>query len=307
MIIDNFKGELKKDEKMSNHTTWKVGGVAKYLALPYDEVDVELAVSYCLKESIRYCIIGNGSNVLFTDDNFDGMVIKTTGGLKEKKTLFYQNDTVISYFSAGNMMGDILNFSLRHGLAGLEFLSGIPATFGGVLKMNAGAFNSEIKDIIEWINFYSPEVGFISKRRNELSFSYRRLDVPKDWIILGGAVRLTKDKREAIQERINNNLKKRKETQPLNEPTCGSVFKNPKGDYAGRIIEELGLKGFQVGGAKISEKHANFIVNTGRATAKDILTLIEMIKQKVWLKKELLLEEEVVIMNKNTGSKVSIV
>lgn len=307
MIIKNFRGELRSSEKMSNHTTWKIGGVVKYLAIPYDEIDVELIVSYCLKESMKYWTIGNGSNVLFPDESLDGVVIKTNAGLKDKKAIVYKENVAILYFSAGNMVGDILNFVVRHGLAGLEFLAGIPATFGGLLKMNAGAFNCEIKDMVEWINFFSPTEGFITKKRDELNFSYRKLDVPKEWIILGGAVRLTRAKTDRIQELINNNVKKRKDTQPLNEPTCGSVFKNPAGDYAGRIIEELGLKGYHVGGAKISEKHANFIVNTGNATAKDILTLIEMIKQKVWLKKQLLLEEEVVIINKNTGTKVSVV
>lgn len=305
--INNFSGSIMENEQLCKHTTWKIGGVAKYLALASDENDVKRVVSYCIENTIPYCVIGNGSNILFSDDGFDGVVIKTAEGLKAKTVLSFGDESVITYFGAGNIVSELLNFSVRYGLSGLEFLAGIPATFGGILKMNAGAFNTEIKDIVEWINIYSPKEDFVTKRKNDLVFRYRMLELANDCIILGGALRLKKDSPELIQKRIAENQLKKKESQPINLFTCGSVFKNPPGDYAGRIIDEMGLKGLQVGGARISEKHANFIVNTGNATAKDVLTLIEMVKQKVWLKKQLLLEEEVVIINKNKGVKASVV
>ncbi len=301
--INNFSGSIIENEQLSKHTTWKIGGVAKYLVLTSDENDVKRIISYCEEHVIPYCVIGNGSNVLFSDEGFDGAVIKTAEGIKGKTVLSFDNETVTAYFGAGNIVSELLNFSVRYGLSGLEFLAGIPATFGGILKMNAGAFNCEIKDIVEWINIYSPKEGFVTKKKNELVFRYRMLELSNDSVILGGALRLKKDSPELIQKRIAENQSKKKESQPINLFTCGSVFKNPPGDYAGRIIDEMGLKGVQIGGARISEKHANFIVNTGNATAKDVLTLIEMVKQKVWLKKQLLLEEEVVIINKNKGVK----
>jgi len=304
--INNFSGIIAENECLCNHTTWRIGGVARYLALTSDENDVKRVISYCVENEIPYCVIGNGSNVLFPDEGFDGVVIKTSNGLKQKVPLLFDKESVISYFGAGNKVGEILNFSIRYGLSGFEFLAGIPATFGGLLKMNGGAFNNEIKDLIEWVNIFSLRDGFVTKNKNELIFHYRMLELPDDCVILGGAVRLKKDSPQSVQNKISDNHTKKRESQPINLPTCGSVFKNPQGEFAGRIIDELGLKGLQVGGARISEKHANFIVNTGRATAKDVLTLIEMVKQKVWLKRRLILEEEVVIINKNKGLKASV-
>ncbi len=305
--IEGFRGEIREKEPLNNHTTWKVGGVAKYLFSPTDFKDLELAVLYCVKNAIPYVMLGNGSNVLFPDEGFDGIVIKTTGGLKERCIIKNEGDGAILYFGAGNLVGEIINFTVRNGLSGIEFLAGIPASFGGVLKMNAGAFNSEIMQFVEWINFFSETDGFVTMEKKYLQYGYRKLETQNGYIISGAAVKLIKDTPEKIMERIKGYHSRKTATQPLNEPTCGSVFKNPAGDYAGRIIEELGLKGFQVGGAKVSEKHANFIVNTGKATAKDILTLIETIKQKVWLKKQLVLEEEVVIINKNKGTRAKVI
>lgn len=304
MVIENYRGEMLLNERMSQYTTWKIGGKARYFALPKDSNDVAKLLDYCHRDKVRYVLIGNGSNILFPDEDFDGMVICLKKGLKGKEIISYTDDGALIYVGAGEMVSEILSFCLRNRLAGLEFLAGVPATFGGLVKMNGGAFGNEIKDVLEWVNFYISNKGFVTKIREELRFGYRKLDAPSDWVILGGAVRLKFDDEINIRERIRENVMKRKNSQPLSEKTCGSVFKNPPGDYAGRIIEELGLKGYRVGGAKVSEKHANFIVNTGNATAKDVLTLIEMIKQKVWYKKGVILEEEVVIINKSGGAKV---
>lgn len=298
--IENFSGTILEKEPLKNHTTWKVGGAARFMAFVKDEADLKEVVIYCKNNNVPFYVLGNGSNVLFGDDGYDGVIIKTNRGLKEKTPIRYGEKDVLLYFGAGNMISELLTFSVRHGLSGIEFLVGIPATFGGVLKMNAGAFNCEIKDFVEWINFFSPKEGFFTKIREELSYSYRCLNIPKEHIILGGAVRLERKEKKVILELIRKYMGKKKETQPLDLPSCGSVFKNPVGDYAGRIIDELGLKGLQVGGARISEKHGNFIINTGNATAKDILTLMEMVKQKIWLKKKIVLEEEVVIIKQNT-------
>lgn len=307
MKIEGFNGQILEKEKLKYHCTWKVGGVADYLVIPKDVFDIERVVSYCIKNSLFYYVIGNGSNILFPDEGIQGVVIKIANSLKEKVIVKYGKEFSNVYFGAGNYANEAISFTIKAGMSGLEFLAGIPASFGGILKMNAGAFNTEIMQLVEFINIYSYQNGFMTIGKQDLDYAYRRLSLPKDSVILGGMVKLMNSTAKAVQEKVLANHEKRRATQPLNANTCGSVFKNPSGDYAGRIIEELGLKGFQVGGAKISEKHANFIENTGNASAKDMLTLIEMIKQKVWLKKQLVLEEEVVIINKNKGSKVSII
>jgi len=179
-------------------------------------------------------------------------------------------------------------------LEGMEFISGIPGCVGGLLKMNAGAFGNEISNLVEWINVYSPYTGSLSLKREDLKFSYRKLELSDDFVILGAGFCLKRGNKIAMKNKIEEYLQLRKEKQPLGQPSCGSVFKNPKEGPAGKIIEEVGLKGYQVGGARISDIHANFIINTGNATAKDILTLIELIKQRVWIKKGITLEEEVV-------------
>lgn len=304
--IENFEGSILENEPLSRHTTWKVGGPARHLVLPQDEKDVETAVDYALKNGMSYYILGGGSNVLIPDEGVEGLVIKMASGLNRIACVYHKKDDKGVYLGAGTTVKELMAFIIKAELSGLEFLAGIPASLGGLLKMNAGAWGQEILDLVEWINVLMPRKGLTTLGKKELKFGYRRLEMPEDWIIMGALLTLKKSTRSAVQEKITANHKQRKEKQPLEMPSCGSVFKNPPGDFAGRIIEEIGMKGFQVGGAKISDKHANFIINAGNATAKDILTLIEVIKQKVWMKKNIMLEEEVVMVNlkKKVSAKV---
>jgi len=295
--IEGFEGQILENEPLNLHNTWKIGGKAKYVVFPSDEKDLEKVVSYAIKYSIPWYIIGNGSNILFPDDGIDGILIKTTKGLKNKVVIRHDKDKSIVFFGAGIISSEALSYLLKMELSGLEFIAGIPGSVGGILKMNAGAFGKEIKDNIAWINFFSIKDGFTTKGIENLDFQYRRLKISEDYIITGGAFILEHSKSDIIRKNIENFQKLRKERQPVGQPSCGSVFKNPEGIPAGKLIEEVGLKGFQVGGARVSDIHANFIINTGNATAKDILTLIELIKQKVWLKKGIMLEEEVIQIN----------
>lgn len=294
--IENFEGKIMINEPLANHTTWRIGGNAKYYLIPSDEKDLEIAIEYAKKNGIFWCVIGNGSNVLFPDEGIDGIVLDLKG-LKSKGCINYDREEVIVYFGAGILSGEMIAYIIKMELEGLEFLAGIPGTIGGFLKMNAGAFGSEISKGTLWINLFVQEKGMITLKKDKLDFSYRKLNVPKDSVILGGAFSLRRSSKAEIRNRVENYLNKRRNSQPYGQPSCGSVFKNPPDNYAGKLIEEVGLKGFQVGGARVSEVHANFIVNTGNATSKDILTLIELIKQKVWLKKGIMLEEEIVQIN----------
>lgn len=292
--IEGFEGQILVDEPLSSHCTWKIGGVAKLVIFPNDEKDLKLVFEYAKKNSMSCYIIGNGSNVLFPDDGIDGVVIKMNRGFKNKCLIAYDGNDVIAYFGAGVLASELISYLVKMELEGLEFISGIPGCIGGLLKMNAGAFGSEIGNFVEWINVYNHDNGTITLKKKDLRFSYRKLELSDDFIILGGAFCLKKGNKFTIKERIENYQKIRREKQPYGQPSCGSVFKNPKEGPAGKIIEEVGLKGFQVGGARVSDIHANFIINTGNATSKDVLTLIELIKQKVWIKKGITLEEEVI-------------
>ncbi|MCX7990765.1 MAG: UDP-N-acetylmuramate dehydrogenase [Proteobacteria bacterium] len=297
--MENFTGRIEKNFSLKDLTTWKIGGEARYVFFPIDRKDVEIAVSYAKRESLPYFVMGNGSNILAGDQFFDGVIINLKEGLKEKTVVNFFEDEIEIYLGAGNLVPEIIKFLIREELTGLEFLAGIPATLGGLLRMNAGAFDDEIMKFVKKINFYNPQRGFYSLPKEQVRFGYRRLEIDDGTVILGASMILKNGKRDEIKEKISSFIGRRKEKQPLDLPSCGSVFKNPEGSYAGKIIEELGLKGYQVGGAKISEKHANFIVNTGSASAKDVLTLIELIKQKAYLKKGIVLKEEVYYFNIN--------
>lgn len=292
--IEGFDGQILENESLSSHCTWKIGGVAKYIAFPQDEKDLELVLDMAKKNDMPWYVVGNCSNILFPDDGIDGIVIKMNRGFKNKGCVRYDGGDVITYFGAGVTSWEVISYLVKMELEGLEFISGIPGCVGGLLKMNAGAFGDEVGNFVEWINVYNPYSGAFTLQRKDLKFTYRKLELSDDLILIGGAFRLRKGSGDYIKRRVDEFQNIRKQKQPLGQASCGSVFKNPKEGPAGKIIEEVGLKGFQVGGARISDVHANFIINTGNATAKDILTLIELIKQKVWIKKGIRLEEEVV-------------
>lgn len=305
--MEDFTGRVEKNFSLKNLTTWKIGGEAKFVLFPRDRKDVEIAISFAVKENIPYYIMGNGSNILAGDDFFEGVIINLKEGLKEKSIINLSNEEVEVYIGAGNLTSEIIKFVMREEIEGLEFIAGIPATIGGLLKMNGGAFGNEIIQDVKSINFFNPERGFYSLPKEKLNYGYRYLEVDEKTVILGAIFLLKTSKREIIKKNISLCMERRKQSQPLDMPSCGSVFRNPEGSYAGKIIEELGLKGYKVGGAMISEKHANFIVNMGNATAKDILTLIELIKQKAYLKKGIILQEEVKYFNMNKNIKAMVI
>jgi UDP-N-acetylmuramate dehydrogenase len=281
-------GKLLVNEKMAKYTSWRVGGLADAMYLPADKQDL---INFIKNQSadIPLFWLGLGSNLLVRDGGIRGLVINTRGRLKEMKLT--EKGTV--YVEAGVPCAHIARFCAEQGLTGAEFLAGIPGTMGGALKMNAGAFGGETWLIVKTVEMIN-RAGTVTKRgADEFEISYRSVKgLISEWF-LAAELQLTAGDTTHSQEQIKALLEKRNLTQPTNQPTCGSVFKNPPGDYAARLIELAGLKGYTIGGACVSEKHANFIVNTGQATAADIEALIEHIKTQVKSQHGVCLQTEV--------------
>lgn len=276
------KGILLEHEPMSRHTSWRVGGIADRFYRPADINDLAEYLKH-LDSGEPIFWLGLGSNLLVNDGGIRGTVICTSGVINKIKSL----DETHIYVEAGVPSPKLAKFSARLGLTGAEFLSGIPGTFGGALKMNAGAVGGETWDIVESIETIDAQ-GKIHKRTVEdFNISYRHVEKKnktasetEEWFV-SAVVKLAIGNKEESLQKIKNHLNRRGATQPTQQPNAGSVFRNPEGDYAARLIESSGLKDFCIGGACVSEKHANFIINTGTATAKDIAALIKTVHEKV--------------------------
>jgi len=268
-VIDNYM--------LKDHTTYKVGGKAICAAVPNDENDLITLLSYLRENNIKYKILGNGSNVIFNDSGYNGVIVK----LDNFNNLKILNNKVI--VGAGYPLNKLAIRVSRLGLTGLEFAAGIPGTIGGAVYMNAGAYKSDIGYVLTSIKVLTPDYKIKTMYNKDLDFHYRTsfLQKNKDYICLEATIHLMKGNSEEIMELINERKMRRLETQPLEYPSAGSVFRNPEGDFAGRLVEELGYKGKGIGGAKVSDKHANFIINSGNATGEEIKKLINEIKDKV--------------------------
>ncbi len=281
------KGSVKRSEPMKLHTTFRVGGPAEFFAEPsYDEV-LPL-VSFLKREKVPYTLIGNGSNLLVSDEGVSGVVISFGTQLAEVEV----NGNKIKA-QAGILLSRLASFAATNALSGLEFASGIPGTLGGAIAMNAGAYGGEMKDVVESVTVLEDgEVKtYLGK---EMDFSYRHsLVLDKEMIVLSVELRLTPGAEEEINATVKELNAKRVEKQPLNYPSAGSTFKRPEGYFAGKLIEEAGLRGYRRGGAQVSEKHCGFVVNTGDATAADIYGLICDVQKKVQEKFDVTLEPEV--------------
>ncbi|MGB9730954.1 MULTISPECIES: UDP-N-acetylmuramate dehydrogenase [Calditerrivibrio] len=281
---------IRSNEPLGNHCSYKTGGPARFFAEPKNNLELKLTWDFLHERNLRYIVIGNGTNVLFDDAGFDGVVLSL-----KKLNRFMIIDKNILTAGSGILLDDMVVFSIINNLSGIEHLSGIPGTVGGAIYMNAGAFDTEIKDVVYSVEIFK-DGKFTTLKASELSFSYRKSSI-KDEIIVSGSFKLNfaKNDLKKIREEI---LNKRGEKQPLEYPSCGSVFKRPSGTYAGKLIEECGLKGFSIGGAKVSEKHSNFIINFNNASSKDIKDLISHVKMVVFQKTGIKLEEEVKIIER---------
>ena len=276
------KGILLEHEPMSRHTSWRVGGIADRFYRPADINDLAEYLKHLDSDEPVFWL-GLGSNLLVNDGGIRGTVICTSGVINEIKSI----DETHIYVEAGVPSPKLAKFSARLGLTGAEFLSGIPGTFGGALKMNAGAVGGETWDIVESIETIDAQGKIYKRTVEDFNISYRHVEKKnktaseaEEWFV-SAVVKLAVGNKEESLQKIKNHLNRRGATQPTQQPNAGSVFRNPDGDYAARLIESCGLKEFCIGGACVSEKHANFIINTGTATAKDIAALIKTVHEKV--------------------------
>jgi UDP-N-acetylmuramate dehydrogenase len=280
-IVDKLKdilkeGKLYLNEPMKRHTSFKIGGPADLLVVPNNRKELLEIISLLKGEKIPFFILGNGTNLLVSEKGIRGVVIK----LSSLRNVIVESNRIIA--EAGAPLSYIANVALVHELAGFEFASGIPGTLGGAIVMNAGAYGPEMKDVVEKVEVLDGEGSILILSNEEMKFSYRHSIIQeKDWIVLRGWLSLTKGKYEDIKSKMEELNAKRRERQPLEYPSAGSTFKRPPGYYAGKLIEEAGLKGYSIGGAKVSEKHSGFIINTGNATFYDVLNLIEHIQKVV--------------------------
>ncbi|MGZ5011450.1 MAG: UDP-N-acetylmuramate dehydrogenase, partial [Methylobacter sp.] len=257
-----MKGRLLEHEKLAKYTSWRVGGPADRLYIPQDRQDLIEFIA-ALPDSEPVFWMGLGSNLLVRDGGIRGTVINTKGRLKEMRL----TDGGSVYVEAGVPCAHVARFCGENGLIGAEFLAGIPGTMGGALKMNAGAFGGETWGIVKSVEMLNPAGNVEHRMPQDFNVSYRSVKGFENEWFLSCELTLQQGDTVASQQKIKGLLEKRGATQPTNQPSCGSVFKNPQGDYAARLIEQTGLKGYMIGGACVSEKHANFIVNTGNATA----------------------------------------
>ena len=296
--VTEYLPDLKvaQDEPMSRHTSFRVGGPAKRMAFPSSGEQVVLLLDYARACGARPLVIGNGTNLLAPDAGLDRLVIDTSAGLNR---LEKGDEPEVLTAEAGVSLARLADFACKQGLAGLEFAHGIPGTVGGAVCMNAGAYDGEMKQVIENVTVLFPEEGVRTLSCGEMDFSYRHslLTDHPDAVVLRASFRLAPGDREAIHDRMRELMARRKASQPLEYPSAGSTFKRPVGYFAGTLIEQCGLKGLTVGGAQVSEKHAGFIINTGTATAADVLALIRQVQERVFAEKGVRLEPEVRIID----------
>lgn len=297
LIFNRFKdvigsGNTKIDEPMSKHTSFRVGGPADILVLPENTDELQKIIKICKSEDTSFYIVGNGSNLIVRDKGIKGVVVK----LAEKFSRFSVEDNIIEA-QAGILLSKLANVALENGLTGLEFASGIPGTLGGAVTMNAGAYNGEMKNVVFKTQYMDDNCEIRELSGEEHKFGYRTSFIQQSGgIVIKSVVKLTNGKKQDIKMLMADLNKRRKDKQPLDLPSAGSVFKRPEGYYSGKLIEDCGLKGFRIGGAEVSCKHCGFIVNAGNATGQDIINLIKYVQDNVRMKFGVELQTEVRII-----------
>jgi UDP-N-acetylmuramate dehydrogenase len=271
-------GKVEENVSLKKYTTYKVGGKARVIVYPKNIKSLTKLVKLLKDNNVKYKILGNGSNLLFSDKVYDGVLIKLSEF--NSITFFGKNKVKVG---AGVSLIKLSLMCAKRGLTGLEFASGIPGSVGGSVFMNAGAYKSDMGYVVESVKVLTPDFRVISFENKEMDFHYRTSFLQKnpEYVCLEVILKLNKGKREAIEEVISERRKRRIESQPLEYPSAGSVFRNPQDNFAGKLIEDIGLKGMVYGGAKISDKHANFIVNYDNAKSSDIKHLIDLAHDKV--------------------------
>lgn len=286
--------EMNINEKMSRHTTFKTGGPASLFIRPDSLEQLKKVVALLKRAEVSYFILGNGSNLLVSDKGYDGAIIST-----DKFTDIRLEDEKTIYAEAGVKNSAIAAFARDNSLTGFEFAAGIPGSLGGAVIMNAGAYGGEMKLIVKEVRALSPQGEIIRLDNEALRFDYRTSALKgKDFIVISALLELEKGDKDEISAQMKELALKRKEKQPLEYPSAGSTFKRPEGYFAGKLIEDSGLRGYTVGGAMVSDKHCGFVINKGGATSKDIYTLILNVQNTVYEKFGVRLEPEVILLGK---------
>jgi UDP-N-acetylmuramate dehydrogenase len=287
-IKKNLRGTVLIDEALARHTSFKIGGPADFYVIPNDEADLLTLLGLCQSEGIPRFIIGKGTNLLVSDEGFRGIVIDLSRACRN----FRIEDSVV-VAGAGILIDDLITRSIASELSGGEELSGIPGSIGGAVILNAGAFDTEIKDLLTSVKLVDVDNRIKNVSRSQIVMQYRWTDISPDAVLLEASFNLKPGIRLEIEQIRTDILACRQAKQPLSLPSAGSVFKRPPGDYAGRLIEEAGLKGLRIGDAMVSEKHANFIVNCGTASASDVYRLITEIQEVILKRFDVSLEPEI--------------
>ena len=301
MIFDKLneiitEGQVLVGEPMSLHTTFRVGGVADYYVIPGNKMEATETVRLLLAEGIPYYVLGNGSNVLVSDEGYRGVVVCISKGMDDVNV---DGDMIIA--GAGALLSKIATVALANNLTGLEFASGIPGSLGGAIVMNAGAYGGEMKDIVESVELFDTASGKVVRLSNEdMKFAYRNSIVKQHpYIVLSVSMRLAKGNSEDIRQVMNDLAVQRRQKQPLEYPSAGSTFKRPEGYFAAKLIDDAGLRGYMVGGAQVSDKHCGFVVNKDNAKASDVIALMRHVREVVDSKFGVVLEPEVCMLGED--------
>ena len=281
--------QVKTEEPMKNHTTFRVGGPAEFFVMPRTAEEVKKVIDLCRRESFPYYIIGNGSNLLVSDQGYRGVVLQI---YKEMSYIEVEENVVVA--QAGALLSAIANKALENGLTGFEFAAGIPGTLGGACVMNAGAYGGEMKDVLEEVTVLTEEGEVLTIPKENLELGYRTSIIArKGYTVLEARIQLRGGEKEAIKSLMEELKDKRVSKQPLEYPSAGSTFKRPEGYFAGKLIQDAGLRGFRVGGAQVSEKHCGFVINREQATAADVAELLRRVADTVEETSGVRLEPEV--------------
>lgn len=286
-VID--KERVLVDEPMKKHTTFRVGGNADYFVMPRTIEEIQQVVALCKNENLPYYILGNGSNLLVGDKGYRGVIIQI---YKEMNEITVEGECIRA--QAGALLSKVGSVALEAGLAGFEFAAGIPGAVGGAVVMNAGAYGGEMKDILASATVLTEDGTILTLKNEELELGYRTsIIAKKNYIVLEAEYQLQRGDKAEIRAKMDELKKQRVTKQPLEYASAGSTFKRPEGYFAGKLIQDAGLRGFQVGGAQVSEKHCGFVINKGDATAADIVELMRQVSEKVYQEFGVTLEPEV--------------
>lgn len=288
--LRNLRGKVKLGEPLKRHTTFKIGAAAKYFVEPKDIPDLKLLLNLSKRHKIPLRVLGAGSNILASDRGIKAIILRLNSPAFKKTT--WQDNSVEA--GSGIRLGQLARLAGARGLSGLEFLAGIPGTLGGALMMNAGAWGKNIADLVAYVRVMDYNGQSQTLKDKDIKFRYRATNLGR-FIILGAGLRLRKFEQDQISAELKEYLRRRRESQDLSRPSAGCVFKNPKNKSAGALIDKCGLKGKRFGDAVISPKHANFILNMGRAKASDVLKLMSLMRKEVKQRFHILLEPEIKI------------